>query len=137
MRLSASNSANIRSCTAFAARARSVSGRSRVGECDGDVTGDNAPSFPGDAATAAEVCRTDLAADDVVCLSATDTRGDRTGDLGDIGGEFTGDVAASSSLNANGPRMPCVSLGSSRFVGRFGVTGGAKPAVMTWRGPMG
>lgn len=83
----------------MAARARSVSGRSRVG----DVTGDNAPSFPGDAATAAEVCRTDLAADDAVCLSATDTRGDRTGDLGDIGGECTGDVAASSSLNANGP----------------------------------
>lgn len=76
-----------------------MSGRSR----DGDVTGDNAPSFPGDAATAAEVCRTDLAADDAVCLSATDTRGDRGGDLGDIGGEFTGEDAASSSLNANGP----------------------------------
>ena len=44
-----------------------------------------------------------MAADDAVCLSATDTRGDRTGDLGDIGGECTGDVAASSSLNANGP----------------------------------
>jgi len=36
-------------------------------------------------------------------LSATDTRGDRGGDLGDIGGEFTGEDAASSSLNANGP----------------------------------
>ena len=50
-----------------------------------------------------------MAADDAVCLSATDTRGDRGGDLGDIGGEFTGEDAASSSLNANGtPDAVCV-----------------------------
>mmetsp|Transcript_4809 Transcript_4809/g.21991 ORF Transcript_4809/g.21991 Transcript_4809/m.21991 type:complete len:334 (+) Transcript_4809:4229-5230(+) len=49
---SASKRANICSCNAFALLARSAfPGRSRPGEADGDSTGDNAPSFPGDAAT--------------------------------------------------------------------------------------
>lgn len=85
-----------------------MSARSRPGEADGDPTGDNAPSFPGDAATWARCVaggeRIDLAADDAVCLSATEIRrGDEA--RGDWGGD-----AASSSRNANGP--PAVAGGS-------------------------
>lgn len=91
-----------------------MSARSRPGEADGDPTGDNAPSFPGDAATglccvAGEAGRIDLAADDAVCLSATEIRrGDDA--RGDWGGDAAGDDAASSSRNANGP--PAVAGGS-------------------------
>ena len=99
-----------------------MSARSRPGEADGDPTGDNAPSFPGDAATGERRVgdggeRIDLAADDAVCLSATEIRrGDEA--RGDWGGDAAGDDAASSSRNANGP--PAVAGGSVASSSSFG-----------------
>jgi len=61
-----------------------------------------------------------LAADDAVCLSATEIR--RSEARGDWGGDAAGDDAASSSRNANGP--PSLSteprLSSSRLSSSFG-----------------